>query len=282
MIYDRNTNIVYLSKWLMDNDEGHPDFFHRLTSLLSDVGIQWELLKYTNDYWARDYMPIQLEDNVFIKYEYYPDYLLKTDEVKKTITNSSRTCKCLGIRYKETDIIIDGGNVVPCGDYIVMTKKVFAENNCADNDPMLLKRLEDVFGHKIIIIPWHKTKWDEYGHSDGLIKYAGGNRILMSNHREAEPKEAAAIRSILEDYGFEVTELSFNVKRPSPGCNWAYINFLQVGNIIIMPEFRIAEDKQAKEQIKQMFPECTIYGIRMNEIVPEGGALHCLTWNIKR
>lgn len=281
MIFDKDTNVVYLSKWLMDNNEGFPDFFQRLTKLLSELGIKWDLLKYTNDYWVRDFMPIQLEDKVFIKYNYHPDYLLTTAKEKETITNCSRTCACLGITYKETDIVIDGGNVVPCGKYIVMTNKVFSENKCSNNDPALLQRLEDVFGRKIIIIPWHQIKDDKYGHADGFIKYAGGNRILMSNHRDAEPQEATAIRSILEEHGFDVTELSFNVKRPSPGCNWAYINFLQVGNIIIMPSFHIAEDKQAKEQIQQMFPDCTIYDIRMNEIVPEGGALHCITWNIK-
>ena len=74
-------------------------------SMFDSLGIKYEILKYTNDFWCRDYMPIQLEEDVFIKYRYYPDYLLTTKEDKNTITNSSRTCKCIDIKYKETDII---------------------------------------------------------------------------------------------------------------------------------------------------------------------------------
>lgn len=279
MMHDRDTNIVFLSKWLR---EEHPQFFARFTALMSEVGIPWDILKYTNDYWARDYMPVQLEDSVFVKYRYHPDYLLRTAKDRETITNCSRACKCLGISCRETDIVLDGGNIVPCGDYIVMTNKVFAENGRPMNDAALLMELKEVFGHEVIIIPWHKTKDDEYGHADGLIKYIGGNRILMGNHRESQPEEAEAIRRELERHGFEVKELKFDVRHPRKSLNWAYINFLQVGDVIILPTFGIPEDKQAREQIQAAFPDCKIFGLRTNEIAPEGGALHCLTWNIKQ
>lgn len=278
MIQDKDTNIVYISKWLRNE---HPQFFEEFITLLNTVGIHWDFLKYTNDFWARDYMPIQIENDVFVKYRYYPDYLLKTQAEKDSITNCSRACKCLGISYKETQLVIDGGNVVPCGDYIVMTNKLFSENKKNDGDKTLIDELEKAFGHKVIIIPWHKTKDDEYGHADGLIKYAGGKRILMGNHRESHPEEADAMRNELECHGFEVTELRYNVRRPNEDYNWAYINFLQVGDNIIMPTFGIAEDAQAREQIQAAFPNCEVYGIRANEIADEGGALHCLTWNIK-
>lgn len=275
MIQDRDTNIVYLSKWLND---AHPQFFGEFTSLLSKVGIRWELLKHTNDYWARDYMPIQVEKDVFIKYNYHPDYLLKE---KCYITNCTLACKSLGIEYKDTKLVIDGGNVVPCGDYIVMTNKVFSENGKEEGDTTLIDELERSFGHKVIIIPWHKTRGDRYGHADGLIKYVGDNRILMGNHRDSQPEEANSIRQVLELHGFDVKELQYNSKRLTKVYNWAYVNFLQVGNIIIMPIFGIEEDAQAREQIQAVFPDCDIYGIMSKEVAAEGGALHCLTWNIK-
>lgn len=279
MIHDRDTNQVYLSRWLK---EVHPRFFKSFTSRMDAAGIHWELLKYTNDYWVRDFMPIQLDDNVFVKYRYWPDYLLKNDKLKETITNCSRACKCIGITYRETDIIIDGGNVVPCGDYIVMTDKVFTENHRAKGDVGLLKEIERVFDLEPIIIPWHKEGEDEYGHADGLVKYVGGNKILMSNHRDTQPKEADAIRHELERHGFEVIEFMFDVENPQSDYNWAYINFLQVGKSIIMPTFDIKEDEIAKQQIARLFPNCNIFGVRYRQMAHEGGALHCLTWSIKK
>lgn len=278
MILDKDTNIVYLSRKLK---EWNTDFFNRLTRLMDEMYIHWELLNYTRDIWIRDFMPIQMNDNEFIKYKYYPDYLRNSKD-KRYITNCKQACKSIGVTYKETNYIIDGGNIVPCEEYLIMTNKVFTENDKSINDIVLTKQLEELFGCKIIFIPWHKISEDEpYGHADGFIRWCGGNKILMSNHRETSPIEATEIRSILEFKGFEVTEMLFNTPNPEPDWNWAYINFLQVQHKIIMPFLGISEDKQAQKYIQTAFPDCEIRGIRMRNIAKYGGALHCITWNIK-
>ena len=281
MIQDQDTNIVFLSKWL---ETLYPGFFTRFIKLLDEMEIHWELLKYTNDIWARDYMPLQLDKNDFLKYRYWPDYLLKSEETKETITDCKRACKALDITYRETDMIIDGGNMVPCGEYIVMTDKVFTENQVEKYDKSFLARLETTLGKKVIIIPWHQIgegeDVDQYGHADGFIKWCGGNKVLMSNHRDTDPKEAEEIKHRLESNGFQVTEMLFDVAQPSPDWNWAYVNFLQVGNKIIMPAFGIPEDKQAFNYMKEAFPNCEIRQIRSRSIATNGGVLHCLTWNI--
>lgn len=283
MIEDKETNIVYLSQWLKKEHRG---FYDKLTSLLTSLEIKFDILKYTNDYWCRDYMPIQLDKNTFIKYRYHPDYLLGNQEDKDTITNSSRACKCLGIEYKETDIILDGGNITPCGGYIVMTNKVFSENHEDEGDSEFLNQIEKVLGHKIIIIPWTrdnsgKNNADVYGHSDGFIHWCGGNNVLMSNLGETNYKAAEEIRSTLEKEKFNVTEMLFNVDNPNPNYNWAYINYLQVGKKIIMPALNIEEDQQALKYITEANPDCEVHQICMRDIADNGGALHCITWNIK-
>lgn len=277
MIEDKDSNIVYLSKWLKIE---HEDFYNKLIALFNKLDIKHCILKYTNDFWCRDYMPIQLGKDVFIKYRYYPDYLLRKKEDKELITNCSRACKCIGVQYQETNLIIDGGNVVPCGDAIVMTDKVITENGylITDDYSELVSMLTAIFGQKVIIVPWKKHEGDEYGHADGFIKYAGDNNILMSNIKDDYPEEGKEIERILTDNGFNVISLHFEKNRTN---NWAYINFLQVGNKIIMPAFGLKEDEQAMEQIQEMFPYCSIHPIEMKEVAEQGGALHCVTWNIK-
>ena len=87
---------------------------------------------------------------------------------------------------------------------------------------------------------------------------------------------------MLKNYGFEVTEMSFKGKVDSPhyDLNWAYINFLQVGKNIIMPVFGIEEDAIAQQYVQAAFPDCNIRQIEMTEVVKEGGALHCLSYNV--
>lgn len=287
MIRDKDTNIVYLSHKL-SIWKYYKDFYKNLIGLFDELNIRYARIYDSVDIWARDYMPIQLEENDFIKYTYNPDYLDKVEKNQLYKTDCAETCRKLGIEYRETNLIIDGGNVVLCGDKVVMTEKVFTENNKEKGDKAFLNELKDVFKHEVVIIPWHATgKLDDkdadvYGHSDGFIKYCGGNRILMSNHRDHDEDEAIQIRQVLENNDFEVTEMLFNVEKPNHDFNWTYINFLQVGDNIIMPKFDIAEDEQAKRYVQNAFPDCTISQIDCTAIAKEGGALHCISWNIKK
>ena len=283
LLHDKDTNIVFFSPWLKDKKEGHPEFYQFLKNLLNEMGIESKELKSTNDYWARDYMPIQLGENEFLKYRYYPDYLVNSKKKSdiETITNATKVLRGMGISYRSTTLIIDGGNMVSCGPYIVMTDKVFSENRKKKNDADFKALLESELGHPVIIIPWTPHEDDVYGHSDGFIKWCGDNRILMGNHGDCYPDEAASIRRTLESYGFEVTGMRFKGKVDSPcyNLNWAYINFLQVGKNIIMPIFDIPEDEIAQQYIQNAFPDCNIRQIEMADIAKKGGALHCLSWN---
>ena len=102
----------------------------------------------------------------------------------------------------------------------------------------------------------------------------------MSNIREQSPRQADAIREVLENNGYSVTELSFYVASPNIDYNWAYINFLQVGNHIILPSFGIDEDLHAASQVLNAIPSCTLHPFRCRDLANWGGALHCITWNI--
>lgn len=285
MITDRDTNIVYFADTLRTL---RTDVYNRLTKLMSDIGIEVRLLNGTKDIWCRDYMPIQVDRSLFVKFHYAPDYMWSILKYKNDITDSSDICKSLGIKYKETDLIIDGGNIVLCGDKVVMTDKVFTENRYKKGDQHLLDKLSELFEHEVITIPWTSPEAcdpdsdkDVFGHADGFIKYAGGHHILMSNLREQSPRQADAIREVLESNGYSVTELSFDVASPNIDYNWAYINFLQVGNHSILPSFGIDEDLQAASQVHQAFPSCTLHPFRCRDLANLGGALQCITWNVK-
>ena len=151
MIQDKDTNFVYiankLSQW-----KGYSAFCKELISIFDELKIPYGRIYDAKDIWTRDFMPIQLEENVFLKYQYAPDYLVKIEKRKSYITDCTEACLKLGVQYRETDIVIDGGNVVLCGDNVVMTDKVFTENNRDKYDVDFLKQLEDTFGHKVIIL----------------------------------------------------------------------------------------------------------------------------------
>lgn len=284
---DYMTDFVYISDKLK---EFYPNTYMRLTKLFNKMGIEWGEAEGTKDIWIRDYMPIQLDSNSYLFYKYDPDYLKGTSQ--KYITDAhdvkaicSKIFKGKKINAQRTKYKLDGGNVVACAKHKILTDKVFMENEKEKYDSVFCESLSLTLHSHIIFLPWHcdnphEYNADVYGHADGMVHHVGYNRVLMSNHRDFFPEEADKIKSSLENFGFKVTEMLFDV--PNRDFNWAYINYLQVGNKIIVPTFGIPEDKQALKYIREANPECIVRGFRMRDIVRNGGGLHCITWNIKK
>jgi agmatine deiminase len=154
MIQDWETDKVFLSNLLQ------PGLYNRIERIFQNEGICCEYLPFTRDIPVRDFMPIQLSDNIFIQYHFYPDYLRGKRKFRTPKSSIDRICEWLKIKTKCSDIIIDGGNVTPCGKYIIMTDKVFTENGREKGDVAFTGMLEKLLESEIIFIPWHKMCTD--------------------------------------------------------------------------------------------------------------------------
>ena len=301
MITDDLTNTVFFSARLRG---ACPNLFKSISAELQKRGILCNLLWETNDIWCRDYMPIQMETNRLISYKYTPDYLqdkkhirLQTDPEKVLQSELNKTPRLLlaskleedvifdGFRpikrmkpvvdSIKVDLIIDGGNIVKCGDCIVMTEKVFVENkekSCKEVERIL----HDTFQCDILFFPWDRKEY--LGHSDGIVHYAGNGRVLLTNYIDFSIYYYRRFRKALESR-FEVIPLQYKVNRKH-ARSWAYINFLQLGKLVFVPQLGIEEDEQAMEQIGKALSDCEVIGIPALEAVRRGGALNCISWNV--
>lgn len=273
---DSLTDTVFFSDLL---PERCPTLYNSLDKILKDNNIDHRLLAHTKDIWCRDYMPIQTSEKRFVFYKYKPDYLLQTKSNQRTITdvNQVENIGCLRRDGEviDLDLVIDGGNVVRCGDKIVMTEKVFFENKDKSRNEVH-RLLEEAFECDIVFLPWDR---DEFmGHSDGIVHYVGDNRVLMTNYADFNADYARKFAKILEKY-MEVIPLTYNVKRKHER-SWAYINFLQIGKLVLVPQLGIPEDEQALQQISEAMPRCKLVGVPALEAVRKGGALNCISWNV--
>ena len=274
MLSDSLTNTVFFSEWL---PSGCPTLYQCICKILNDNNINHQLLSNTNDIWCRDYMPIQISENCFVFYEYNPNYL-QTKYYRQYITDVKNIRNIDFLHQAEVvtlDLVLDGGNVVKCGNKIVMTEKVFAEND--DKSRSEVQRLlEEVFQFDIVFLPWDKN--EKYGHSDGIIHYIGNSRVLMTNYDDFDKTFAQDFLRILEKH-FDVTVLKYNVKQQHKR-SWSYINYLQIGKLALVPQLGISEDEQALQQIAEAMPQCKVVGVPALEAVRKGGALNCISWNI--
>ena len=295
-IQDWDTDFVYISDKLK---EYFPDFYRRLCVIFTEMDIPFGEIKGTKDIWCRDYMPVQIAPDTFVGYIYSPKYLQSEENAytnrpelahlrcRDVLTNQKEVWEKNGLTYKliPTDIFLDGGNVVLDDNFIVLTDKIYKENNCQslqDNEK-LLNKIQEAFQRTPIIIPWEQKGDDVYGHTDGMVKamptLSSQPNLMIS---PLFKYECDSLHKELDKY-FTLNEIEFSERGTGfEKYAWAYINFLQVGNKILVPSFGLPCETSVMEQIRNLYPNCIVDSIEMREIADHGGALHCITWNIRK
>ena len=267
-----NTNKIYLAKGLTHHVYGNVT--EHLLSVMDSHDIAWSFLPSTSSplhIWARDYMPVQVNKGKFVRFNYSPDYLKDSPEYKP---DTALILSELGIQVINSDIIVDGGNVISCGDKVIMTDKIIRENPHYHHQT-LIDELSQLLEAEIVLIP--EDQYDEYGHADGMVRYMGNNSVLLNNYCDFDKTLRKKLLAALSPH-FDITELHYGSYTK---WSWAYINFLHVGQHIFVP---ILKDKLAEiafSQIAEAYPACECHKIwDFDIIVKEGSALNCCTWNI--
>lgn len=247
---------------------------------LERLGIEHRELKNTNDYWIRDFMPVSiLEEGVYSRYIYRPDYLWDYKSKRKYITDQRNACGELNL-FAPTNmgIVFDGGNYVRCGDKVIMTDKVFMENANWSAQGLMSKLDEALLTSKIILLPWDMK--DPCGHADGMVAYMGEGKLLLNNCWKKKDKAFhKRLLKLLEPH-FEVVELSYDCSDNEN--SWCYLNYLRVPNGILLPclsdNADCESDIAALNTFSNIFPDSEIIPIYSKPLIDNGGALHCVTW----
>jgi agmatine deiminase len=294
---DLDTNIVYVSECL---NKRYPKIYTSLVSALCAHGIKYGCIQKTDNIWARDFMPLQVDDH-FIKFSYkgygigYDGYpWLKVHKKSYSFLNNVKT----------SSIILDGGNCQRQGDIACITDIVFKHNPQYEKID-LIKELERLLQAEIVIIPVEPG--DDLGHTDGILKFTPSGiferpLVLINDYSVMKQKKwseyqeklikrlnKANIDHSLFPYAYQknpkMTEKEFRIKFPNaddynPAFGY-YINFLWVSNLILMPTFGIQEDESCGEILRKYFKGCSIVPIDCKEISMEGGLINCITMNYK-
>ena len=272
MITNFDTNKVYLAKGMSSGK--YVDATGYLLGTLHNQKVHWDFLPQSASplhIWARDYMPVQVSKNKFVRFNYSPDYLKDCPEYKP---DTSTILSTLVLQVINSDIIIDGGNIISCGDKVIMTDKIFRENPHYDRD-VLIDTLSRLLEAEVVLIP--EDYYDEYGHADGMVRFMGNGRVLLNNYSDFDKTLRKRLLAALSPH-FDITELHFGAYTDR---SWAYINFLHIGQHILIPMMDDKLGEMAFRQIADAFPHCRCRPIyHFESIVRDGGALNCSTWNI--
>lgn len=184
MICDYQTNKVYLAEGI----KGYPKVAENLLMALCDEGIDTDYLPQTKSkkhVWARDYMPIQLEDNCFLQYIYNPDYLRGAPDY---IPQYHSICRNLKLNCRKAMYIIDGGNVVKFEDCVLMTDKDGYPLSPVERHSTYL--YEALFMHHSL--SGFSVKWHDYLALEWLPKEPfSGVRVNVCKYNDEVPENTS-------------------------------------------------------------------------------------------
>lgn len=309
MIEDKVFNTVYFSDYLRHplsiNDQGLSQIYKDLDAILMSHHYQSRLIPYKYgrvpegqlSIWCRDYMPIQVSEGRMMAFSYTPDYLKTKQWIgHEPDCNWALTQIDSSLAYinesttTSLNIILDGGNIVRCGGLVVMTDKVFSEN--PDKKPSFIKdTLEKYFNAEIIFLPWDHR--ETYGHTDGILRYLGNDTIVMPTY--GNPSKNKKDREFYDSFmkilsrKFEILPMDFSdIEEPKingKDHRWAYINWLQLDGLIILPVF--ANTPESNMKAVQLIKDYTVNMnidvecVEATALVNYGGGLNCASWTTK-
>lgn len=277
LLHDDETNKVFFSSWL--NSKKYSRLFEEIKNSLDKYSIDYELLYDTNDIWARDYMPIQRDDNTYIFYKYNPDYL-KDQTIYQTNPKKVNIFQQKIFSHQDLDLIIDGGNIIRAKDKIIVTDKIFQENTSISKTKLIDILLETFKINNVIIVPQQPE--DITGHSDGMIRFIDNDTVLLNDFSIETMQYNKVLRKSIKKHNLEIIEIKYTSDFFQKRDWGAYLNYMQIGNTILLPIYKIKEDEKVYNFFTKIFKNHNIETIDSNRIIKDGGALNCISWNIKK
>lgn len=198
--------------------------------------------------------------------------------------DSKIVCKANKITPTYTNINLDGGNVVKWYHKVMITDRIYSENLEYKDKKVLVSEIEKLLEAEVIIIP--EINLDYTGHADGLVRFYNDKTIIGNDLDYEYDYWVKGMKKVLDNYGLEYLNMPFFVykdKKYHDSAIGCYMNYLEIGNLIVFPLFEIPgnKDKQAIDLITSLFPEKQIELININDIAKFGGLMNCITWNIK-
>ena len=195
-----------------------------------------------------------------------------------------------GAELEQADLVFEGGGVESDGQGAVLVTeeclldpKRNPDLSKADAEGILQHRL----GAQQVIWLTGGVTGDDTGHTDVVARFVDSGKIAVSMPEDrGHPDYALLERNLrrLQAEGYELIEfpigdLEYN-KVISDYIPKSYVNFYILNELVIVPQFDLAEDEVAMAKVAELFPTRRIQGFDSRDIAFGQGGVHCLTQQV--
>ena len=251
------------------------------------------------DVWTRDYAPMFVVDDekkqvAAVKWIYdaygkkFPT-LLKDNETGNAIADG------LGIQKMEPGMVLEGGAIEVNGQgTLITTEQCLVKRNPRLSKEQMEKFFQDFLGiSKTIWLKEGIAADHTDGHIDDFVRFVAEDTVLCAYEDDQTDPNYPILKNafqILQQASDQDGKPFKIIKMPMPRMNSetdvrgegtrlpvSYVNFYIGNEIVLAPTFNHANDKQALEIIKNLFPGRKVTGIDCSDMIYGGGAIHCAT-----
>lgn len=275
-----------------------PGIKEKLTKAFPSNKVKFFESSSVQDIWIRDFAPFLIRDSIAYKGIYNPSYFTEInrktsflDEEKTIFYYASfddnvgrKIAEQLGFIIKDVSLTIDGGNFIHNGSGIgITTNRIISEN-----ESMSIQELNDFFKenfgiNKLFILPVEPG--DETGHIDGMVRFIDSNTVIVADYEQVYKKGHDFMNKIAKLLSSEFIVVRILNETPTPqspdefvSAFGNYINYLQVGNTIFLPQYGIKKDIAAFKTLEKYFKVVPVTK-DIDKLSKLGGVLNCITWN---
>lgn len=230
-----------------------------------------------NDYWCRDFMPLQVTKDKFVQFSFDPAYYksakyrhLKTDPAKLNLDLP---------QIIKSDLVFDGGNLAYYGTKAIVTDRIFKDNADLKKDFIVDEMRQLLEIEKLYIIP--SLPYDVTGHVDGMVRFINHHTLFINDARLFTGINYwNRLLKSLESFNLILLPNDLDKNDCADDATGDYLNMIIIGELIFVPEYNHQTDRLAHKLIETVFQKHTIIPVKANRLASKCGILHCASWNL--
>jgi len=248
-----------------------------------------------DDSWTRDMGPnfvIDDHGNLAASLFHFNAWGKKHVPWGKDAAVGHRIAEYLRIPTFSSTIYMEGGgiNVDGEGTILATLQNVLHENR---NPGLQQQEAEEILcnalgADKVLWLAGDPEDTETDGHVDGIACFLEPGKVLVeicpavgTERYDNTQKNLAAVSGQTDAMGrpleVVIIEEAHEADRRNEIFANSYINFYIANGAIIIPEFGIDRDEDARAQIASLFPKHEIVQVEIADIAIGGGGIHCIT-----
>ncbi|MCU0240213.1 MAG: agmatine deiminase family protein, partial [Pyrinomonadaceae bacterium] len=232
------------------------------------------------DIWMRDFTTVNPIEPTQFQYTWASMSKKQSIETQESFADFADK---YGINRKQSNLIIDGGNIVDNygGKYITTTR--FAKDNKLSIKEAKEKLKETLNAKEVAIL---EPDEEVLAHSDGMVMWLDEKTLLVNQYTDKAFRKLVLDELTASFPDTNIIEVPVEYGKNKRGewegfesaCGVNLNSVLTFKNIYV-PVFGMTHDKKAVEIIRQNTDK-TVLEIDAKGVCPMGGSVRCLTWQL--